>query len=57
MSNTGLPSELQGTECCEFGFIVIYEVETGKRERKVKPHLVDWNTYLLEFSPDGKTLM
>ena len=46
-----------GLECCKFGLIVIYELETGKRERKVKPHLVDWGTYLLAFSPDGKTLM
>jgi len=46
-----------GLECCKFGLIVIYDVETGKRERKVKPHLVDWGTYLLEFSPEGKTLM
>ena len=41
----------------KYGLLLIYDVETGKRERKVKPHLVDWRVSLLEFSPDGKTLM
>ena len=35
----------------KYGLLLIYDVETGKRERKVKPHLVDWRVSLLEFSP------